>query len=49
MREFVRARLVGLEVPKVVRFLDAPPREDAGKIFKRRLREPFWHGREQRI
>jgi acyl-CoA synthetase (AMP-forming)/AMP-acid ligase II len=25
------------------------PREDSGKIFKRRLREPYWAGRERAI
>ena len=25
------------------------PREDSGKIFKRRLREPYWSGRERTI
>jgi long-chain acyl-CoA synthetase len=25
------------------------PREDTGKIFKRKLREPYWEGREARI
>ena len=25
------------------------PREDSGKIFKRKLREPYWEGLERRI
>jgi long-chain acyl-CoA synthetase len=33
----------------VVEFSDQLPREDSGKIFKRRLREPYWSGRERSI
>jgi long-chain acyl-CoA synthetase len=32
-----------------VQFSAALPREDSGKIFKRKLREPWWEGRERRI
>jgi long-chain acyl-CoA synthetase len=30
-------------------YSDSLPREDTGKIFKRRLREPYWRGRERAI
>ncbi|PRZ39706.1 long-chain acyl-CoA synthetase [Antricoccus suffuscus] len=42
VRAFVRARLAGYKVPKVVEFLDEIPRLDSGKILKRQLREPYW-------
>ena len=45
----VREHLAGFKVPKVVEFLDELPREDSGKIFKRKLKEPYWEGRETRI
>src|SRR4051794_26919251 len=49
VRDHVRGRLAGYKTPKVVVF-DAPlPREDSGKIFKRRLREPYWAGMERAI
>ena len=38
-----------IKVPKVVTFHADLPREDTGKIFKRKLREPYWQGRERRI
>ena len=41
--------LAGFKVPRVVAFHAELPREDTGKIFKRRLREPYWAGRERRI
>ena len=49
VREFLRDRLANYKVPKVVQFLATLPREDSGKIFKRRLREPFWGGRNRQI
>jgi long-chain acyl-CoA synthetase len=49
VREHVRARLAGYKTPRVVELVDALPREDSGKIFKRRLREAYWTGRERAI
>jgi long-chain acyl-CoA synthetase len=49
VREHVRANLAGYKTPRVVQFSDSLPREDSGKIFKRRLREPYWAGRERAI
>ena len=42
VRAFVRSRLAGYKVPRVIEFHASLPREDSGKIFKRRLREPWW-------
>ncbi|HEY7489071.1 MAG TPA: AMP-binding protein [Streptosporangiaceae bacterium] len=42
VRDHVRAHLAGYKVPEVVVFDDNLPREDSGKLFKRRLREPYW-------
>ena len=49
VRGHVRARLAAYKTPRVVEFSDSLPREDTGKIFKRRLREPYWAGRERAI
>ena len=49
VRAHVRAGLASYKTPKVVVFEDALPREDSGKIFKRRLREPYWAGLERAI
>jgi len=49
VRAHVRARLARYKTPRVVEFSDSLPREDSGKIFKRRLREPYWAGRERAI
>jgi long-chain acyl-CoA synthetase len=42
VRDHVRSELAGYKVPKVVVFDDDLPREDSGKLFKRRLRDRYW-------
>jgi long-chain acyl-CoA synthetase len=49
VREFVRARMAGYKVPKVVVFDDNLPREESGKLFKRKLRDTYWGDAEKRI
>ena len=42
VQSWLRARVAGYKVPKLVEFAADLPREDSGKIFKRKLREPYW-------
>jgi long-chain acyl-CoA synthetase len=49
VQQFLRGRLAGYKVPRVVTFHAVLPREESGKIFKRRLREPYWAGAGRRI
>jgi len=42
VRAFLRERVARFKVPKVIEFQDELPREDSGKIFKRKLRQPYW-------
>ncbi len=39
-----RERIAGYKCPREVRFVDAIPRNVAGKILRRELRKPFWEG-----
>jgi len=39
---FLRRRLADFKVPRVFAFDPALPREDSGKIIKRKLRDPYW-------
>ena len=39
---FLRDRVAGYKVPRHIEFRNDLPREDSGKLFKRRLRDPFW-------
>ncbi len=49
VRTWLHERIAGYKVPKVVAFPAQLPREDTGKIFKRKLREPYWAGRTRRV
>jgi long-chain acyl-CoA synthetase len=42
VRAYLGGHLARYKVPKVVEFSAALPREDSGKIFKRKLRAPYW-------
>ena len=44
VRSFLRQHVAGYMVPRLVEFLAELPREDSGKIFKRKLRQPHWEG-----
>ncbi|MBB5121883.1 acyl-CoA synthetase [Streptomyces eurocidicus] len=37
-------RLAGYKRPRSVEFIAAMPRDPNGKLYKRRLREPYWNG-----
>jgi len=49
VRAWLHERIAGYKVPRVVTLHAELPREDTGKIFKRRLREPYWAGRTRRV
>ena len=49
LRAFVRDRLAGYKIPRSVDFVDALPRHASGKLYLRRLRDPYWQGRSRRI
>jgi long-chain acyl-CoA synthetase len=49
IRAQLRASLADYKVPKHVEIRKDLPREDSGKIFKRRLRDPYWERAGRRI
>jgi long-chain acyl-CoA synthetase len=49
VRRWLHERIAGYKVPRVVTLHAQLPREDTGKIFKRKLREPYWEGRTRRV
>jgi len=49
LRAELRRTMTSYKVPRRIEFAESLPREDSGKIFKRKLREPFWAGRERAI
>ena len=46
---FCRENLAAYKCPRSIDFIDALPRDPNGKLYKRRLRDPYWEGRERAI
>jgi acyl-coenzyme A synthetase/AMP-(fatty) acid ligase len=44
-----RSLLAKQKCPRSIDFTDAMPRDPNGKLYKRRLRDPYWEGRDRRI
>ena len=42
VQAYLDDRLAHYKVPKIIEFQTDLPREDSGKLFKRKLREPYW-------
>jgi long-chain acyl-CoA synthetase len=49
IREQLKTSLAGYKVPKHIEIQTSLPREDSGKIFKRRLRDPYWERAGRKI
>ena len=42
-------RLAHYKTPRSIDFVDEMPRDPNGKLYKRKLRDPYWAGRERAI
>jgi long-chain acyl-CoA synthetase len=49
LTEYCRGRLAHFKVPRSFDFVDQMPRDDNGKLYKRRLREAYWAGHDTSI
>jgi long-chain acyl-CoA synthetase len=49
IQAWLHDRLANYKVPRRIVFQDELPREETGKIFKRKLREPYWAGMARRV
>ena len=47
--EFCRDRLAKFKTPRTIDFVEALPRDPNGKLYKRKLRDPYWKGHERAI
>ena len=47
--DFARERIASFKLPKTVDFVAELPRNAAGKVLKRELRQPFWAGMERGV
>ena len=49
IRAHLGRRLAAYKLPRLIAFHDSLPREDSGKIYKRKLRQPYWAEAGRRI
>jgi len=47
--EWLRGRLSGFKVPRSIEIVERLPRDETGKLAKRRLRDQHWAGRQRRV
>jgi Acyl-CoA synthetases (AMP-forming)/AMP-acid ligases II len=46
---FTRERIAGFKTPKTVDFIPELPRNPSGKILRRKLRDPYWAGKDRQV
>jgi long-chain acyl-CoA synthetase len=49
MLAFLSGRIARYKLPRSIDFVDALPRDPNGKLYKRRLRDPYWAGQQRAI
>jgi len=49
LQEFLQGNLARFKMPRTLDIHDNLPREDSGKIFKKRLKDPYWEGKGRTI
>ena len=47
--DWLRGRLSGFKVPRTIEIVAQLPRDETGKLAKRRLRDQHWAGRQRRV
>ena len=47
--DYATARLAKFKLPKSIDYIDEMPRDPNGKLYKRKLRDPYWADRTARI
>jgi long-chain acyl-CoA synthetase len=46
---FLAGRVAKFKLPRTIDYLDELPRDPNGKLYKRKLRDPYWVGRDRAI
>ncbi|MCX7147758.1 MAG: p-hydroxycinnamoyl-CoA synthetase, partial [Sulfuritalea sp.] len=49
IRHALGERIAGYKVPRRIDIVEALPRDDNGKVQKRKIRDAYWSGRSRRI
>jgi long-chain acyl-CoA synthetase len=49
LQDYAAAKLAKFKLPKSIDFIAEMPRDPNGKLYKRKLRDPYWQGRDRAI
>jgi long-chain acyl-CoA synthetase len=49
LQDFAASQLAKFKLPKSIDFIAEMPRDPNGKLYKRKLRDPYWQGRDRAI
>jgi long-chain acyl-CoA synthetase len=49
LQAFCKDKLAKFKLPKSIDYIDDMPRDPNGKLYKRKLRDPYWEGKERAI
>ncbi len=49
LSEFASTRVAKYKMPKSIDFIEEMPRDPNGKLYKRKLRDPYWAGKDKSI
>jgi len=47
--DFARERMGKFKLPRSIEYIEEMPRDPNGKLYKRKLRDPYWEGQERAI
>ena len=47
--EYLAGRIAKMKLPRSIDYLDELPRDPNGKLYKRRLRDPYWEGKTRKV
>ena len=47
--DFLGGRIARFKLPRTIDYVAELPRDPNGKLYKRRLRDPYWAGRDRAI
>jgi long-chain acyl-CoA synthetase len=47
--DYAASRLAKYKLPRTIDFIAEMPRDPNGKLYKRKLRAPYWQGRDRAI
>ncbi|MBW2316833.1 MAG: acyl-CoA synthetase, partial [Deltaproteobacteria bacterium] len=46
---FCKDHIAKFKTPRTIDFIEDMPRDPNGKLYKRKLRDPYWEGQERQI